>query len=135
VVDASTRNITLDLNGCTLQQAGVVSVIQAKGLQTTAKTVELGLDGSGNTRISYDKLPAEIKVGIFVKLVSDDALPGDKIVGPAPTLMGQHLEVASTDGNTVTFKGALIDQAVYQTNMAATIPSPILTPTAALPPI
>jgi Ca2+-binding RTX toxin-like protein len=119
VADVSTRSITLDLNGATLQQVGAVNVILAKGQQTVAENVELGTDAEGNTTISYATMPGNIAVGNWVKVVSDDALPGDKIEGPAPTLMGQALEVASIDGNIVTFKGSLIDQDHYATNVRA----------------
>jgi len=118
-VDVWSRNITLDLNGATLRQVGAVNVVLAKGRQTPAKTVSLGTDVQGNTTVSYASLPADLKVGAWVKIVSDDALPGDKIVGPAPTLMGQALRVASIDGHVVTLNGSLIDQAHYKTNVRA----------------
>ena len=121
VVDVSARDITLDLNGSTLQQVGSVTVVLAKGLQSKAQNVALGTDGEGNTTIAYSKLPADIAVGEWVKVVSDNALPGDMVgaSAPAPTLMGQALQVASVSGNVVTFKGALIDQANYTTNIRA----------------
>jgi Ca2+-binding RTX toxin-like protein len=119
IADISHRDITLDLNGATLQQVGAVSVILAKGQQTTAESVELGLDAQGNATISYAALPAQLTVGTWVKMVSDDPLPGDKIEGPAPTLMGQAMQVASIDGNVVTFEEPLIDQAHYTTNIRA----------------
>jgi Ca2+-binding RTX toxin-like protein len=120
-VDVSVRDITLDLNGSTLQQVGAVSVVLGKGLQTKAESVGLGTNADGNTTVSYAKLPADIAVGDWIKVVSDNALPGDMIGpdAPAPTLMGQALQVASITGNVVTFKGALIDQANYTTNIRA----------------
>jgi Ca2+-binding RTX toxin-like protein len=119
VADVSARSITLDLNGSTLQQAGGVTVVMAKGQQMPAQNVALGTDGHGNTTISYDKMPADLKVGGWIKVVSDNALPGDKIESGLTTLMGQALQVASIDGNTVTFKGALIDQSNYTANVRA----------------
>lgn len=116
-VDVSARDITLDLNGSTLQQAGAVSVVSAKGLQLAATGVKLGVDASGNTTITYDKLPANLQADGWIKVVSDNYLSGDK--ASAPTLMGQALQVDSISGNTVTFKGALIDQATYTTNVRA----------------
>ncbi len=121
VVDVSARDITLDLNGSTLQQVGAVSVVLGKGLQGKAEQVSLGTNAEGNTTISYAKLPGDIAVGDWIKVVSDNALPGDMIgpSAPAPTLMGQALQVVSVTGNVVTFKGALIDQANYTTNIRA----------------
>jgi len=116
-VDVSARDITLDLNGSTLQQVGAVSVVSVKGQQLPATSVKLGVDASGNTTITYDKLPANLQADGWIKVVSDNYLPGD--AASAPTLMGQALQVASISGNTVTFKGALIDQASYTTNVRA----------------
>lgn len=118
-IDVSHRNVTLDLNGATLQQVGAVGVISAKGQQTTAEHVALGTDAHGDTTISYNKLPADVAVGAWVKVVSDNPMPGDAITGSAPTLMGQALQVASIVGNVVTFRGALIDQASYTTDVRA----------------
>jgi Ca2+-binding RTX toxin-like protein len=116
-VDVSARDVTLDLNGSTLKQVGAVSVVSAKGQQLPAEGVKLGVDASGNTTITYDKLPANLQADGWIKVVSDNYLPGD--AASAPTLMGQALQVASISGNTVTFKGALIDQASYTTNVRA----------------
>lgn len=119
-IDVSARDITLDLNGATLQQVGSVSVIVAKGLNAKAENVRLGTGTDGNTTVTYDKLPADVSVGAWVKIVSDNPMPGDMLTGgPAPTLLGQALQVASVNGNVVTFKGALVDQANYTTNIRA----------------
>ena len=120
-VDVSARDITFDLNGSTLQQVGAVNVIVGKGFNSKAESVHLGTDSHGDTTVSYTKLPADVAVGAWVKIVSDNAIPGDMIgpSAPTPTLMGQALQVASINGNVVTFTGALIDQAHYATNIRA----------------
>jgi Ca2+-binding RTX toxin-like protein len=121
-IDVASRNVTLDLNGSTLHQTGAVSVIQAKGGQSTAERVGLGTNTDGDTTVSYTKLPATVAVGEWVKIVSDNLLPGDTVSPTGTTLMGQALQVASITGNVVTFKGALIDQGNYTANVrAATI--------------
>ncbi|WP_088348771.1 calcium-binding protein [Rhodomicrobium sp. R_RK_3] len=117
-VNVQNRDITLDLNGSTLQQVGAVGVITAKGQQTTAEHVGVGLDAQGNTTIAYGAPPAALAVGGWVKVVSDDLLPGDKITEPG-SFMGQAMQITSITGNVVTFKGALIDQSHYQTNVRA----------------
>jgi Ca2+-binding RTX toxin-like protein len=122
VIDVASRNVTLDLNGSTLHQTGAVGVIQAKGGQSTAERVGLGTNTDGNTTVSYTKPPADVAVGEWVKIVSDNLLPGDTLSATGTTLMGQALQVASIIGNVVTFKGALVDQGNYTANVrAATI--------------
>ena len=118
-IDVAARDITLDLNGATLQQVGAITVVMAKGFNTTAEHVALGTSAEGNTTVSYGKLPANIAVGDWVKVVSDNPLPGDMLVGSVPTLMGQALQIASVNGNVVTFSSALIDQANYTANIRA----------------
>jgi len=120
VIDVANRDITLDLNGGTLQKAGNVTVITGVGKHDTAQTVKLGTDAQGNTAITYAKAPAGVVSGSWVKVISDDTLPGDHLDGDNPTRMGQAMEVLRVDGNTVTFKGALIDQWHYDTNVRAT---------------
>lgn len=119
-IDVAHRNVTLDLNGSTLQQQGAVTVISGRGVHAAADKVSLGLDSHGDATISYAKLPADVAVGSWIKVISDNTIPGDMLEGgPAPTLMGQALQVASIQGNVVTFKGALVDQANYTTNVRA----------------
>jgi Ca2+-binding RTX toxin-like protein len=117
-IDVSNRDITLDLNGSTLVKAGNVTVITGIGGHDPAVSVKLGLNGEGNSTLTYGKLPSGLAVGSWVKVVSDNGLPGD-LMDASQTKMGQALEVLSINGNTVTFKGGLIDQDNYTTNVRA----------------
>lgn len=118
-IDVANRDITLDLNGSTLRKAGDVSVIVGQGAHDDAVSVKLGADHAGNTVVTYAKQPAGLTIGEWVKIVSDDKLPGDHLEGKLPSRMGQAMEVLSVQGNSVTFKGALIDQSHYDTNVRA----------------
>jgi Ca2+-binding RTX toxin-like protein len=118
-IDVASRNITIDLNGSTLRKAGDVSVITARGEQHEAVSVKLGDDDAGNTVATYAGLPSGLAAGDWVKIISDDKLPGDHVEGDLPSRMGQAMEVLRVQGNAVTFKGALIDQSKYDTNIRA----------------
>jgi Ca2+-binding RTX toxin-like protein len=118
-IDMSGRDITIDLNGSTLRKAGDVSVITGRGQHDDPVSVKLGMDGGGNTVAFYSKPPEGLSPGDWVKIVADDRLPGDHLDGLLPSRMGQAMEVASVAGNAVTFKGALIDQAHYDSNIRA----------------
>ena len=108
-IDVTNRDITLDLNGSTLVKAGNVSVITGIGGHDTAVKVTLGENASQNTTLTYSKLPTGLAVGSWVKIVSDDGLPGD-LKDANQAKMGQALQVLSIKGNVVTFDGGLIDQ-------------------------
>ncbi len=114
------RDITLDLNGSKLRQDANVSVITGRGKHDTPDPVSIGQDASGNTTITYSGTAPDVAFGSWLKVVSDDTLPGDHLDGSQPTRMGQAMEVLSVSGNTVTLRGALIDQAKYATNVRAT---------------
>ena len=118
-IDVAHRDITLDLNGSTLRKAGDVSVIVGLGERNEAVSVKLDANAGDNTVLTYAKPPADLAVGAWVKIVSDDMLPGARHDGHLPSRMGQAMEVLSIQGNSVTFKGALIDQAHYDTNLRA----------------
>jgi Ca2+-binding RTX toxin-like protein len=118
-IDVAHRNITLDLNGATLKKAGDVSVITGLGSHDDAASVKLSVNGAGNTVARYAERPEDLKAGDWVKVLSDDRLPGDHMEGKLPTRMGQAMEVAKVEGNVVTFKDALIDQGNYDTNVRA----------------
>ena len=118
-IDVSHRNITLDLNGSTLVKAGDVSVIVGQGEHDDALRVRLGVDGAGNSVATYAARPADLHAGDWVKIIADDKLPGDRFEGNLTSRMGQAMEVLAVSGNTVTFNGALIDQAHYVNNIRA----------------
>ena len=120
-IDVAHRNVTLDLNGSTLRKAGDVSVIVGLGEHGDAVSVKLGANAAGNTVITYAKPQADLAAGDWVKIVSDNKLPGDLPEGNLTTQMGQAMQVLRVDGKTVTFKGALIDQSHYDTNVRASI--------------
>lgn len=118
-IDVADRDITIDLNGSTLRRAGDVSVIIGRGEHEDARSVQLGADSNGNAVLTYSSAPHGLQAGDWVKIVSDDRLPGDHLDGNLPSRMGQAMEVTSVDGNTVTFDGALYDQANYRSNLRA----------------
>jgi Ca2+-binding RTX toxin-like protein len=119
-ISLADRDITIDLNGSTLRQDANVSVITARGKHPTPEGVTIGQDASGNTTITYSGTAPDVSFGSWIKVVSDDTLPGDHLDGSQPTRMGQAMEVLSVNGNTVTLRGALIDQAKYVSNVRAT---------------
>jgi len=119
-VDVARRDITIDLNGSTLQQAGNVSIVTGRAIHTPMEQVALSQDEAGRTTITYADLPAGVAAGTWLKIVAEEKLPGDRPDGGLPTRMGQALEVASVNGNTVTLDGTLVDQDNYQTNVRAT---------------
>ncbi|ARQ01804.1 calcium-binding protein [Pseudorhodoplanes sinuspersici] len=118
-IDVARRDITLDLNGGTLQQAANVSVITGRAVHTPMEQVGLSQNAAGHTTVTYSSLPASVVPGTWLKVVADDILPGDRIDSGA-TRMGQALQVAAVNGDTVTLAGTLIDQSNYRTNVRAT---------------
>lgn len=123
VVDVSSRDITIDLNGSTLLQSANTKVLTAVGTHTPMQGVVLGHDANGNATITYDKIPADLVIGDWIKVVSDDAIPGDHI-DPSdngqPTRLGQAAQAIAIDGNVVTLQGPLERQDLYLTNIRAT---------------
>jgi Ca2+-binding RTX toxin-like protein len=119
-IDVARRDITLDLNGGTLQQAANVAVVTGRAVHTPMEQVALSQDTAGHTTVTYANLPASVVPGTWLKVVADDTLPGDRPDGGQPTRMGQALQVAAVNGNTVTLAGTLVDQPNYRTNVRAT---------------
>ncbi|WP_210166988.1 hypothetical protein, partial [Methylobacterium sp. Leaf111] len=117
-IDTSKRDITLDLNGSTLKQAGDTSVINAGGSMAKASAVDLSF-GSTNTTLTYAKAPSDVAVGDWIKVASDDALPHDNINTSAPTRLGQAMKVLSVDGDKVTLEGKPLYAELYKTNVRA----------------
>jgi Ca2+-binding RTX toxin-like protein len=124
-IDVRARDIHLDLNGSTLKQDANVAVVRATGHNHGGDTIALSKNAGGNPVVTYSHVPTDLTVGSWVKVISDDVLPGDFLDnGVDPTRLGQALEVESISGNTVTFKGSLMYQDLYTTNVrAATIHS------------
>jgi len=112
-IDAAARSITLDLNGSTLQQAGDASVISVSGSMSTPTTAKLGHDAAGQLTVSSSGL-GQVKVGDYVKVISDDVLPNDH--GDA-TRMGQAMKVVAVNGSSVTLEGELLNGDLYDTNV------------------
>ncbi len=122
VVRIDAQDIKIDLNGSTLTTTGNFSAIDVYGQEKPLEDVALGSDGSGNATITYDSLPAGIEVGSWLKVVSDDALPGDHIDGGDKGLntnLGQAARVIAIEGNTVVLDGSLVEQELYSTNVRA----------------
>lgn len=111
------RDLTLDLNGSVLKQAGDDSVIRAEGEHSWTRSVSLGESG-GNTTVTFSSLPSDLTVGDWVKIISDDLLPGGQT---SAARMGQAMKVVAIKGNTATMSGKLIDAGLYDTNVRASI--------------
>jgi Ca2+-binding RTX toxin-like protein len=118
-INVTNRDITLDLNGSTLKQAGNVSVISATGTMSSPTGVKLGESG-GNATITYNGgVPRNVAVGDYIKVVSDSILPHDNKGAEDPSRLGQALEVVAVNGSTVTLKGKLLNQDLYKANVRA----------------
>jgi Ca2+-binding RTX toxin-like protein len=117
-IDISSRDITIDLNGSVLKQASDVTVIAASGSMGPVKNVAIDVSGE-NTRITYDSLPANLKVGDWIKVASDDELPHDNRNTELPTRLGQAMQVTAIDGNTVELAGQPLYGDQYVTNVRA----------------
>jgi Ca2+-binding RTX toxin-like protein len=120
-VNVAQRDITLDLNGSTLQQTANVTVITGRGQHPAPQAVSLAHDASGNTTLAYASGAPDVTSESWLKVVSDDTLPGDHLDGNQPTRMGQAMQVLAVDGNTVTLKGSLVDEWNYASNVRAAV--------------
>lgn len=118
------NNVTIDLNGSTLHATGGRDLLVASGVENPLNAVKLGLDAQNNTTVTYAKIPDNLKVGSYIKVTADDALPGDHIDAQDagnPTRMGQAAKVVAIEGNTVVLEGQILEQNVYQTNVRASV--------------
>ena len=116
-INVSNRDVTIDLNGSTLQQAGDVSVIWGYGSHKPGHSATLDASSPGTTVVTYAGA-SELQVGDYVKIYSDDALRND-YAGAEPTRLGQALKVLAVNGDTVTLQGELLYREDYQTNIRA----------------
>ena len=119
-INTANRDVTLDLNGSTLKQEANINVIRAIGTNETPKLVTFGAASGDLTVINYGTAPVGIKAGDWVKVISDDILPGDRLDdGVTPTRLGQALQVLSVEAGKVTLDGKLAYGELYQTNVRA----------------
>lgn len=112
-LNVSSRSITLDLNGSTLKQAFNGTVLAVNGSHGAENAAVLDTNATGQVTATIASAAA-LKVGDWVKIYSDDQLPNDQ---GAATRLGQAMQIASIDGNTVTFSGDLLYGDQYQTNV------------------
>jgi Ca2+-binding RTX toxin-like protein len=117
-VDVTNRDITIDLNGSTLRQAGDCTVISGGGTMASAVSVKLGAQGA-NATLTYSSVPSGVKVGDWIKVAADDVLPHDNRNTALPTRLGQALEVIGIEGNTVVLKGKPLYAESYKSNVRA----------------
>lgn len=121
LVKIDEQHVTVDLNGSTLKASGNFSAIDVYGSEKQLLSVNLGVDGSGNSTVTYNNgLPDGLAVGSKLKVVADNALPGDHIDGSdkgLSTNLGQAAEVIAINGNTVVLNGAIREQDRYTTNV------------------
>ncbi len=118
-IDVSKRNITIDLNGSTLQQAGNDKVIFAYGTHGADQRVSFDPTSHGNTVIEYANASKTLKVGDWIKVFSDSPMPYPYKTGSATTRLGQALRVDAISGNKVTLDGSLLYQDQYLKNVRA----------------
>lgn len=116
-VDIASRNITIDLNGSTLHQAGDVTVLSANGTLSAAQQVSMDLS-SANAKLTMANTSG-LTVGDWIKVTADDVLPYDNRNALAPTRLGQALQIASINGNTVEVIGQPLYADQYLTNLRA----------------
>jgi len=116
ILDVSARNVTLDLNGSTLQQAGDVTVITARGSHEAAVSASLGTDLAGHVTVAYTGVQ-KVAVGDWVKVFSDDALPGDHLDSGVPTRLGQAMQIIGIENGKLILGGELMYASNYQTNV------------------
>ncbi|MGE0118018.1 MAG: carbohydrate-binding domain-containing protein [Dongiaceae bacterium] len=117
-IDVSHKSITLDLNGSTLKQAANISVIDAHGSHPWTKSVDISTSG-GVTTLKFSGT-TDLKVGDWVKVVSDDILPGSGENLEAKSVrLGQAMQVKSISGNSVVLDGKLLNADLYDHNVRA----------------
>lgn len=116
-IDIASRNITIDLNGSTLHQAGDVTVLSANGTLSAAQQVGMDL-GSANAKLTMASTSG-LNVGDWIKVTADDVLPYDNRNALAPTRLGQAMQIASINGNTVEVVGQPLYADQYVTNVRA----------------
>ena len=66
-LNASSRSISLDLNGSTLQQAGDNAVIWVDGRMAPGAAAQLGTSADGKITVAYNGA-AKVSVGDYVKI-------------------------------------------------------------------
>lgn len=114
VMDVSSRSVTLDLNGSTLQQAGDVTVLTVRGAHAPGQSAVLGRDPANQITVASTGATPAAAVGDWIKVYSDSLLPSDHGTG---TRLGQAMEVIAVDGNRLTLKGELFDAGLYVQNV------------------
>ncbi len=117
-------NVTIDLNGSTIHQKAGGTALAVSGVEGAMTGVKLGLDAAKNTTITYDKVPAGVVVGAYVKVTADNKLPGDHLDpqdAGKPTLLGQAAKVIAINGNTVVLEGQILEQDQYKANVRASV--------------
>jgi Ca2+-binding RTX toxin-like protein len=116
-INVSHRDVTIDLNGSTLRQAGNISVIWGYGSHKPGQSAVLEASLPGTTVVTYAGA-STLELGDYVKIYSDDVLRND-YAGGDPTRLGQALKVVAVDGDTVTLEGELLYREDYRTNIRA----------------
>lgn len=117
-IDVTSRDITINLNGSTLQQAGDASVITGFGTMSAGQAVSLDISGE-NAKVTFSGSTSGLKVGDWIKIVADEVLPFDNRNTTEPTRLGQAMQIVSINGNTVEVKGEPLYADQYLTNVRA----------------
>lgn len=116
-LNVSSRSLTLDLNGSTLQQAGNATVLSVVGGHADGASARIGENTAGAVTVTYAGA-SQVSVGDWVKIYSDDVLPNDQ---GAATRLGQAMKVVSVSGSTLTLAGDLEYADLYKTNIRASV--------------
>lgn len=120
VADVRTRSIEIDLNGSVLKMGANVAVVSANGANgPIVKGITLSKNSSGNMVATFPTTTTGLVVGDWVKIFSDDALPGGHPDGGNPPRMGQAMQVLSVVGAHVTMRGSMLKDNLYTTNVRA----------------
>ena len=113
-MDVTSRSITLDLNGSTLQQAGDVSVLTVRGSHAAGQGAVLGHDAAGQITVTSSGATPAASIGDWVKVYSDSFLPNDH---GNTTRLGQAMKVVGIEGNKLVLEGELVDEELYAANI------------------
>ncbi|KQP63982.1 hypothetical protein ASF41_22150 [Methylobacterium sp. Leaf111] len=117
-IDVTNRNITIEMNGSTLKQVADNSVISGYGSIINTQNVALDISGE-NAKVTFTGAIANLKVGDWIKIVSDDVLPYDNRNTEEPTRLGQSMQITAINGNTVELAGKPLYADQYLTNLRA----------------
>lgn len=112
--DITDKDIILDFNGAQIDFK-TATTLAFKGSYDWVKSASsLGTSGGNTTLTLSGGIPSDLKVGDWIKVVSNDTTPGDRT---ASRKMGEAMEVKAISGNTVILDGQIESQSLYKSNI------------------